>query len=293
MARARNIKPSLFKNELLGVADPLLTILFESLWCLADKAGRLEDRPLRIKAETFPYREISEQLFNSYLTELERLGFIRRYEVAGVKVIEVLNFSKHQKPHSTEKDSELPEYKEVTEITVKEPLNNGEITQAKRSDSLNTDSLNTDSLGADEPPPPENPLACVADELAIQTVETAFDIRLDLQTRSRVKQAVPPDLIDRFPAFINGRAVGYSNKSPTEKLARIGYALTDFQKDNKQNGSTITTTYRDAREQQAIAERNFYDDIRAELDGNGHVPQTDAFDSGRQLRMLGAKPDEG
>ncbi|MCF5227676.1 phage replication protein, partial [Pseudomonas syringae] len=57
MARARNIKPALFKNEVLGVADPMLTLLFEGLRLLADKAGRLEDRPLRIKGELFPYRD--------------------------------------------------------------------------------------------------------------------------------------------------------------------------------------------------------------------------------------------
>ncbi len=78
MPRARNIKPGLFSNEILGTADPLLTILFTSLWCLADKAGRLEDRPERIKAQTFPYREginIERSLF-----ELQRMGFIIRYK---------------------------------------------------------------------------------------------------------------------------------------------------------------------------------------------------------------------
>src|SRR5262244_3073085 len=55
LIRARNIKPGIFKNELLGAADPLLTLLFEGLWCMADREGRLEDRPLRIKAEIFPY----------------------------------------------------------------------------------------------------------------------------------------------------------------------------------------------------------------------------------------------
>ena len=43
--RARNLKPSIFKNELLAVADPLYTLVFEGLWCLADREGRLEDRP--------------------------------------------------------------------------------------------------------------------------------------------------------------------------------------------------------------------------------------------------------
>ena len=140
MARARNIKPALFKNELLGVADPMLTILFTSLWCLADKRGRLEDRPLRIKAETFPYREGID--INVYLTELERLKFIHRYEISGLSIIQIINFDKHQNPHKTEKDSTLPEYSEESVscgLTVKDTLTNG----IHPADSLNTDSLNS------------------------------------------------------------------------------------------------------------------------------------------------------
>jgi hypothetical protein len=145
MARARNIKPSLFKNEVLGVADPILTILFQSLWCLADREGRLEDRPLRIKAETFPYREGLD--INGYLTELERLEFIERYVVDGLAIIQVINFSKHQNPHKTEKDSELPKKpikSNGCSLTVKDTLNNG----TSRADSLLLipDSLNIDSL---------------------------------------------------------------------------------------------------------------------------------------------------
>ncbi len=107
MARARNIKPSFFKNELIGQADPLLGLLFISLWTLADKSGRLEDRPARIKAETFPYREGLD--INGYLTELVSLGFIERYKSNDIAVIQIVNFTKHQTPHSTEKASELPE----------------------------------------------------------------------------------------------------------------------------------------------------------------------------------------
>lgn len=104
--RARNIKPGIFKNEVLGTRDPLLTIIFEGLWCEADKEGRLEDRPLRLKAEILPYRENID--FNGYLTELSRLGFIQRYEVDNNPYIQVLNFKKHQNPHHTEKDSTIP-----------------------------------------------------------------------------------------------------------------------------------------------------------------------------------------
>lgn len=144
MARSRNIKPSIFKNEILGEADPLLTILFQGLWCLADRDGKLEDRPKRIKAEIFPYRELPD--FNGYLTVLAQLGFIDRYEVGGIAIIKVLNFSKHQSPHKTEKGSDLPDKpleSTVTEITVKAPLNNETITDEA---ALIPDYLIPDSL---------------------------------------------------------------------------------------------------------------------------------------------------
>jgi hypothetical protein len=126
--RARNIKPGLFKNEILGSSDPLFTLLFEGLWCLADREGRLEDRPLRIKAEVFPYRDNLD--IHRYLTELERTGFVQRYKVGELALIQVLNFKKHQNPHHTEKKSELP-------APVNSPLVNGEYP----ADSLIPDSL--------------------------------------------------------------------------------------------------------------------------------------------------------
>lgn len=124
MPRARNIKPGFFKNEILGEADPFTCLLFAGLWTLADKKGILEDRPLRIKAEIFAYRENFD--INRYLTDLERLGFIYRYEVNGLKLIQVKNFTIHQNPHHTEKDSEYPAYSGTLHGTVKERLNNGE-----------------------------------------------------------------------------------------------------------------------------------------------------------------------
>ena len=147
MARSRNIKPALFKNEILGEADPMLTILFIGLWCLADRCGRLEDRPKRIKVEIFPYRENIN--INGYLTELERLGFIHRYTCENQDIIQVLTFNIHQNPHKTEKDSALPEYSIDTcscVLTVKDTLSNGSCPADSLlliPDSLNTDSLNT------------------------------------------------------------------------------------------------------------------------------------------------------
>jgi hypothetical protein len=55
MARTRSLKPSFFKNEHLAECEPMARLLFAGLWTLADSQGRLECRPLRIKAELFPY----------------------------------------------------------------------------------------------------------------------------------------------------------------------------------------------------------------------------------------------
>lgn len=103
--RARNIKPALFKNELLGKADPLFTILFEGLWCMADRQGRLEDRPARIKAEIFPYRDALD--VEPLLEWLIEWRFIDRYTTKRGSVISVIEFLKHQRPHKNEPQSEL------------------------------------------------------------------------------------------------------------------------------------------------------------------------------------------
>lgn len=143
MARARNIKPGFFKNEVLGVADPLYSLLFEGLWVLADRAGRLEDRPLRIKGEVFPYRDGLN--VDAMLNWLESNGFIRRYTAQGKKCILVLEFVKHQNPHKNEAESELPAPSD--ECTKPEEIGTTtEIIGSTRADSLSSDSLIPDSL---------------------------------------------------------------------------------------------------------------------------------------------------
>lgn len=143
MARARNIKPGFFKNEVLGVADPLYSLLFEGLWVLADRAGRLEDRPLRIKGEIFPYRDGLN--VDEMLCWLESNGFIQRYTAQGKKCILVLEFVKHQNPHKNEAESDLPA--PANQGTKPEEIGTAtEIIGSTRSDSLSSDSLNSDSL---------------------------------------------------------------------------------------------------------------------------------------------------
>lgn len=157
--RARNIKPGFFTNEDLAELEPMGRLLFIGLWTLADREGRLEDRPKRIKGALFPYDNCD---VDPLLDELQKWGFIKRYQSQGVKCIQIINFSKHQNPHPREAKSVLPEppaaEEYVEEYTIDMPshekalpsnekvIPSHEKALSSRADSLNPLSLNPDSL---------------------------------------------------------------------------------------------------------------------------------------------------
>ena len=99
MARSRNIKPSFFMNEDIIELPFEARLLFIGLWILADREGRLENRPKKIKMSLFPADDINvaEQLEN-----ISKFGFIELYNADGIDVIQIVNFVKHQNPHGLE-----------------------------------------------------------------------------------------------------------------------------------------------------------------------------------------------
>ncbi len=101
--RIRTIKPEFFKHDGLSELAPLTRILFVGLWCLADRAGRLEDRPARIRVEVLPYDKCD---VDKMLAELERAGFIIRYASNGLSLIQIPAFDRHQR--ITGKEAETP-----------------------------------------------------------------------------------------------------------------------------------------------------------------------------------------
>ena len=105
MARARNIKPGFFYNDILSEVEPLGRLLFIGLWTLADREGRLEDRPVKIKILLLPYDDCNTE---KLLQDLHNAGFIIRYSVNENKYIQVVNFIKHQNPHHKEGASVIP-----------------------------------------------------------------------------------------------------------------------------------------------------------------------------------------
>jgi len=107
--RARNIKPGFFKNDCLCSLSIHARYLFAGLWCLADREGRLEDRPQKIKAEIFPYDKVDiEKLLGELAKNNGDHPFILRYQVEGKRYIQVVNFKKHQNPHRNERPSIIP-----------------------------------------------------------------------------------------------------------------------------------------------------------------------------------------
>ena len=116
--RARMIKPSFFLNEDLATLPYEARLLFIGLWCVADREGRLEDRPRRLKAELFPYDDID---LDPLLGKLAELGFIVRYEAQGKRYIQINNFTKHQRLHPNEAPSEIPPPPDPVRLEDEEP----------------------------------------------------------------------------------------------------------------------------------------------------------------------------
>jgi hypothetical protein len=106
VARARNIKPGFFRNADLVDLSFEARLLFIGLWTIADREGRLEDRPKQIKMELFPADNMD---CDAMLAQLAAINMIERYEHDGKRYIQVVSFAKHQNPHRDEKASTLPD----------------------------------------------------------------------------------------------------------------------------------------------------------------------------------------
>lgn len=122
MARSRNIKPSFFTNEDLAELPFSTRLLFVGLWTLADREGRLEDRPKKIKMAIFAGDNVD---VDKALDELHQAGFIQRYEADGRRCIHVIEFLKHQNPHYKEAESTLPKPEALPSIIKRKAPDSG------------------------------------------------------------------------------------------------------------------------------------------------------------------------
>jgi len=106
MARIRSVKPDLFINEQVGTLSMAARVLFIGLFTQADRAGRIEWAPKRLKVQIFPYDDGLD--VGTLAEELVTADLARVYLVDGVWCLDLPTFVTHQRPHPKEPDSALP-----------------------------------------------------------------------------------------------------------------------------------------------------------------------------------------
>jgi hypothetical protein len=97
MARIRTIKPQFWINEELGTVPRDARLLYIGLWNIADDRGVFQWRPGQILIQLFPYdRELSPANIEEWLSKLEGINDIVKFEEDGKEFGYIPNFSKHQ-----------------------------------------------------------------------------------------------------------------------------------------------------------------------------------------------------
>jgi hypothetical protein len=221
MARARNIKPGLYKNEDLAECSIWARFIFPGLWMLADRAGRMEDRPKRIKGELLPYDSIE---VDPLLDELARFGFILRYQVAGQRFLQVCKFAEHQTPHVREQASTIPPPPDVGQGTAKVVLGTSlgnDMPSPRSPDSLIPDSLIPDSLNPEQdsnqyPEAEENARAFSAVDLSVAMRKAGIQAQpADPRLIALASQGVSPETV--------AAACAEAKRSKPDETIGIGY----------------------------------------------------------------------
>lgn len=109
MARKREIHPGFFKNEDIAEMSYPARLMLIGIWNVADREGRLEDRPKKLRGEILPYDNCNGE---ELVAEIAAKGFIIRYEIGGNKYIQVNNWHKYQDIHPKESPSIIPAFPE-------------------------------------------------------------------------------------------------------------------------------------------------------------------------------------
>ena len=105
MPRTRYLHADFFVDDTVGYLPPIARLALAGLWVHADRSGRLQDRPVRLKVVILPYDACD---MDAILGTLVAAGVIERYEVGGERCIQVIGWEHIQRPHVNEKPSEIP-----------------------------------------------------------------------------------------------------------------------------------------------------------------------------------------
>lgn len=98
MARKRMIHPDFFTSATMNALTVQQMLTFAGIWCWADDFGRGEDDESLVKAAVWPRRKaITDTKVRADLDALIAHGVLCGYEVAGERLVHVVNWQEHQK----------------------------------------------------------------------------------------------------------------------------------------------------------------------------------------------------
>lgn len=96
MPRIRTIKPEFCTSEQVAECSTTARLLFVTMWCFCDDAGRHPANVKRLKMECFPGDAFDDFQMRSFVDELIRVGLLSEYTHENVVFWQVTGW-KHQK----------------------------------------------------------------------------------------------------------------------------------------------------------------------------------------------------
>ena len=112
--RIRSIKPEFWESESLGRVSREARLLFIGLFSCCDDVGRARASSRLLASRLFPYDEDAFKRLPGWISELEKQGCIRLYQVDGEAYLDIPKWQNHQKIDKPSA-SKLPSFDDVRE----------------------------------------------------------------------------------------------------------------------------------------------------------------------------------
>lgn len=132
MARGRMISGTIGESrKFAALANDTHRLIYLMVMPHVDKAGRFEADPILIKGRCLTRLDIDASTVEAWLKDAAKVGLILFYEAKGIRVLEIVNFTEHNKPHHKEPESKLPGPDEGTPCSTQESNVEPSMSQAR------------------------------------------------------------------------------------------------------------------------------------------------------------------
>ena len=149
----RLVTSEIFRNDKVAELDFVGRLFFIGLITNADDDGRIKGSVKYLKANIFPYDNITLEQIMEYKKQCHSLGIALSYNVNGVEVIILPSWTKHQTIRSDRyKPSTLPQPNGNLKATSGLPKGNQEVTSGMHKiskDKISKDKISKDKISKD------------------------------------------------------------------------------------------------------------------------------------------------